>query len=268
MMTIRWRSHTVEISIWNPVYALAPLVLLSISLPLAIAAFITTSFAFFLLFFRALFVAIELIIALVSAWINSEPPKKAPALYRSPTLSSPEQLSPTRRRHLHSNNGSSLSSQERTMPSTKPGRLDISSGMFMTSFSTNNAPRDYEGVGGWRTRGNDDEEALWMGMNSRLQLPGDMPARRHQRSQSGGNTPVQRQSWSPEASRTNLLHNKAKTPVRFALDEYGDYFPPQPTTSMRRSSDAPKPSKSHERRKSVSSTSSSGLMMAEKGAEG
>lgn len=31
--------------------------------------------------------------------------------------------------------------------------------------------RDFEGVGGWRVPGSDDDDVLWTSMNSRLELP-------------------------------------------------------------------------------------------------
>ncbi|KAH3971734.1 hypothetical protein HBI80_093320 [Parastagonospora nodorum] len=264
MITIGWRSYTIEVNVWNPVYAFAPLILLSISIPLAIFATITTTIAFFLLFCRVFVVYIELVVAIVGAWLSPEPPKKLPLpVQHSPTASTPAPLAVTRHRQLYSSLGISIPSQNIVVPAVKPGRLDISNGMLQTT-NTSDVPRDYEGVGGWRTPGNDDEEALWMGMNSRLQLPGESPARRHHRSQSGETSPMQHRGWSPEASRINLAHHRVKTPVRFALGDEGEYFPAQPITSSRRASDATEPSKNHRRRKSGSSSSSSGLMMADK----
>jgi hypothetical protein len=262
MTKFTWGDHIYRFDPWSPTYALAPVILLSISIPLAILAAFTTSVAFFLLFCRAFVVYIEFTVALVGTWFDPTSAKKSPSLYRSPPSSSPTQLSPIRHRQLHSSIGSSSSFPDAIVPSARPGRLDISSGM--TPLDTTEVPRDYEGVGGWRTPGNGDEEAPWMGMNSRLQLPGDTPARRHQRSRSGGSSPIQRRTWSPEASRTNLLHGRVKTPVRFAIEDEGGYFPPQPMTSIRQSSDVVNSSKSHKRRKSGSSSSSSGLMMADK----
>jgi len=262
MITIGWRSYTIEVNIWNPVYVFAPLILLSISIPLTIFATITTTIAFFLLFCRVTVVCIEFVVAVVGTWLSPEPPKKLPVQH-SPTLSMPAPPAVTRHRQLYSSLGITIPSQENAVPSVKPGRLDISNGVLQNT-NTSDVPRDYEGVGGWRTPGNKDEEALWMGMNSRLQLPGESPTRRHHRSQSGETSPMQYRGWSPEASRINLAHHRVKTPVRFALDEDGEYFPAQPIASSRRPSDATESSKNHTRRKSGSSSSSSGLMMADK----
>jgi hypothetical protein len=133
-------------------------------------------------------------------------------------------------------------------------------------FRTNESTRDYESVGGWRAPGDDDEEALWQGINSRLQLPADISSRRHQRGLASSVSPGQRLSWSPEISRMSPVHSRARTPVRFAPEDEEDYFPPQPSTGVRRLSNTSETSKKHKRRKSGSSSSStsSGLMMATK----
>jgi hypothetical protein len=251
-MLIEWRSHRIEINFWNPVYALAPFVILSVSIPLAIFAVVTTSVAILLLACRAFVVYVQLLVAIVGAWIDPEPPTKTSVPRRSPSILSPEASSPNRQRHLHS---SSASSQDTIIPSARASWPN-SDGMFLPIPPANEIPRDFEGVGGWRTPGNDDEEALWMGMNSRLQLPGDTPVRRHQRSRSGGS--------SPEVLKMSPVQSRARTPVRFAVDEEEDYFSAHGMTSVRRTSNASESLKNHKRRKSGSSSSSSGLMMASK----
>jgi hypothetical protein len=249
-MLIEWRSHRIEVNFWNPVYALAPFVLLSVSIPLAILAVITTSIAISLLACRAFAVYVQLLVAIVGAWIDPEPPKMTTTPRQSPSSRSPEVSSPDRQRHLHSR---SASSQDTVIPSARAS-WPSSGGMFLPIPPVNEIPRDFEGVGGWRTPGNDDEEALWLGMNSRLHLSGDTPMRRHQRRKSGGS--------SPEVLRMSPVQSRARTPVRFAVDEEEDYFSPHGMSELRRTSNASESSKSQKRRKSGSSSSSSGLMMA------
>ena len=62
-----------------------------------------------------------------------------------------------------------------TTPRTPDTGLGICSGVV----------RDFEGVGGWRT---EDEDAIWMSLNSRLELPAmvDAPRRNHHRSRTSG----------------------------------------------------------------------------------
>jgi hypothetical protein len=111
------------------------------------------------------------------------------------------------------------SSPPKHRPHTKSDSL---SSLLGTSEFT----KDFEGVGGWRDPGDAKEEALWMGMNSRLELPADVSPRRHRRSLTGGAIPNQRWSWSP-------IQSRARTPVRMSLEEGRDYFPTNPAATMR-----------------------------------
>lgn len=78
--------------------------------------------------------------------------------------------------------------------------------------------RDFEGVGGWRldNRSDDDEDALWTNMNSRLELPADH-IRRHHRSLtgegriSGFGVATGDRSYSPE-NMMNTSRSRARTP--------------------------------------------------------
>ncbi|KAF1850815.1 uncharacterized protein K460DRAFT_400856 [Cucurbitaria berberidis CBS 394.84] len=262
-MLIRAGSLSVEFNVWNPLYAVAPFALFLISIPLATFAVVTTSLAVALLSCRALVVYFQLGVALVNAWLFPLLPKSS-SLYHSPSAASPGRLSPTHQRNRRSSNGSSAS-QDTTIPSAHTSRLRGKSGSFSSIIGTSEITRDFEGVGGWRVPGDEDEEALWMGINSRLQLPADVPIRRHKRSLTGGASPSQRWSWSPEALRMSPVQSRARTPVRFAVDDEGDYFPPQPMSSIRSMSSDPK--KQHKRRKSgsgSSTSSTSGIMMAVK----
>jgi hypothetical protein len=251
-------SLSVELNLWNPLYAVAPLVLLVVSIPLAIFATITTSVAISLLACRVAIVYVQLTIALLGAWIDPRPSKFSPTIYPTPPSSSPTRTPPARQRPRRSTIASSSSSQETIVPANK------GKGRFVPLPNATETTRDFEGVGGWRTPGNDDEEALWMGMNSRLHLSADITPRRHQRT--GTSSPSQRRSWSPEALRSPV-HSRARTPVRFAIDdEEEDYFSPHPSASMRPSNSTLQADKDKRRRKSESSSSSasSGLMMASK----
>lgn len=250
-------STRIVINMWNPVYAIAPVVLLLVSLPLAIFAIITTSIAITLLSLRALVVYFELLSALVSAWLSPPLSKAGENSYQSSLTSSPDRHSPTRSRTRRTSN-SSNASHDTVMPVAQGSRLSKSDSLTAL-IGTSEATRDFEGVGGWRMPGDDDEEALWMGINSRLQLPADEPIRRHKRSLTGGAIPSQR---SPVQSRV-------RTPVRFVLDEHGGYFPPQPVSNMTPMNTTTGSTSNHVRRKSGSASSTtsstgSGLMMSVK----
>ena len=265
---LRLGSSSVTFNMWSPVYFVALLVLVGISIPLAILAVFTTSIAILFLSFRALQVYFDLAIAVISAWLAPSP-KYTPS-HRSSLASSARQ-SPNRHRQ-RSSTVSTASSHDTTAPSMHTSRLlKHKNNSLSALIGTGELTRDYEGVGGWRVAGDDDEEALWMGINSRLQLPAESP-RRHKRSATGGASPSQRWSASSEALRMSPVQSRSRTPVRFVMDDESGYFPPQYTASGRRLS-ASSNTKQHRRRKSGSSTSSTssngsvGLTMAVKGAE-
>jgi hypothetical protein len=260
-------SVSAEVNLWNPLYAIAPVVLLLISIPLAVFAVITTSIAVSLLACRAAVVYVQLAIAIIGAWLTPSPPKAHYKPRRSSNLSSPEHTSPNRHRNHRRSNASSVSSQDMTVPTLKALRLPKSGTSFVLPMGTSEKTRDFEGVGGWRTPGNDDEEALWMGMNSRLQLPADTTSRRHQRSLTGATSPAQRWSWSPEAFRMSPVQSRARTPTRFAVDDGGGYFPPQPTSNIRSSGSVAGSSWNHKRRRSGGSVSSTASVMTMTGKE-
>lgn len=208
----------------NPLYLLGPPLLLVVSVPLAIFAAITTAVALALLTLRVSVVYFELGIALVRGYIFPEPAKPLPR--RAP----PPPSTPPRFRR------SSLTSHL----VNPTGRLQRKSGSSASLVSANPlaGTRDYEGVGGWRFYEGEEEEAIWMGMNKRLELPLALPpGRRHQRRHTGED---QRWTGSPEALRMSPWQSRGRTPPRTSIPqdtERDDYFPPQPvlrplTTAM------------------------------------
>jgi hypothetical protein len=270
-MMLRLGSSSVELSMWNPVYAITPFILLSVSVPLAFFAVVTTSIAVSLLSFRALAVYCRLAIAIIGAWLSPSTSKPVPRR-RSPLIPSSARQSPTRQRqhHRRTSTASTTSSQDTALYSAHTSRILKHKNNSLTALiGTSELTRDFEGVGGWRVPGDDDEEALWMGINSRLRLPAETPTRRHARSLTGGASPGQRWSAGSEAFRMSPVQSRARTPVRFAVDDESGYFPMQPTSNSRRTSVGSDTAKQHNRRKSgsggsMSSTASSGLPIAVK----
>lgn len=237
-MLFRIGKASIELNPWNPLYAVAPFIIVVVSVPLAIFAVVTTSIALSLLAFRGFIVYTQLGTALVSAWLSPPTPKPIiPHQHHHHHQTSPSDRSspPGSRNRRSSSNGSGASFQEAAAP---VARLGSKSGSFTALLGEAGPTRDYEGVGGWRDTGNDDEEALWMGINSRLQLPAEMPGRRHQRRHTGGGqSPNTRWSHSPEAYRMSPVQSRARTPNRVvAGDGYDitDYFPRQPSTPVER----------------------------------
>ncbi|KAF2639456.1 hypothetical protein P280DRAFT_526882 [Massarina eburnea CBS 473.64] len=194
----------------KPLYLFGPPMLLLVSIPLAIFASITTTIAVALLAVRVSVVYCELGVALIHAYISPEPAKPAPKRPSSLTCS------PPRSRHRH---GSS-SSQDTAVPAARIHKKSESSASLL---GISDLTRDFEGVGGWRYYEGEEEEALWMGMNKRLELPIAVP-RRHQRRHTGED----RWSWSPETMRMSPVQSRSRTPTQAVMQGEGDeYFPLQ-----------------------------------------
>lgn len=206
-------------SIASPLYLLGPPLLVLISIPLAILATITTTIAITALTIRVSIVYFELALALIHSYLF--PPPSKPVPQRPSTV----RKSPPRARNRRNSVASNSSSHDAAGTPSYPPRLQYKTGSFASLVGTSEITRDFEGVGGWREPGDGDEEELWMGMNSRLELPAVMPKQRnHRRSATGGS---QRWSWhgSPEAMRMSPMQSRARTPVQTTGE---DYFPPQP----------------------------------------
>ncbi|KAL5372188.1 hypothetical protein DPSP01_013689 [Paraphaeosphaeria sporulosa] len=231
----------------NPLHLLGPPLLFLVSFPLAIFAAITTGIALSLLTVRVSIVYFELGVALLHAYLYPEPPKVASRRVVPP-------VSPPRFRRTSTSSDSAA-------PAV---RLYTKSGSSASLVNVNRMAnaRDFEGVGGWRYYEGEEEEAIWMGMNKRLELPLAIPpGRRHQRRHTGED---QRWIGSPEVLRMSPLQSRMRTPQRTPRtvgleDDYGDeYFPPQPI--LRPLSTAMEPlslSSQHSRRASVISMSGS-----------
>ena len=88
---------------------------------------------------------------------------------------------------------------------------------YLSLLGAGTPDRDYEGLGGWRTQGDELEEGIWMGMNSRLELPAATPGgnggRRHRRSLTGAS----------QALRMSAIQSRARTPSFGREDDVG-YF--------------------------------------------
>jgi hypothetical protein len=268
-MLFRLGSARVDINLWNPLYAIAPFVLLLVSIPLVTFAIVTTFIAVVALSCRGLVVYINLGTALLIAWLTP-PPSKSAVVHGQPLLQtpSPDKMPSQRHRNRRSSNISITSSQDTAVITSS---LAPKSGSFTALSSNNDGARDYEGVGGWRDTGDDDEEALWMSINGRLELPAGPPLRRHQRSLTSGAIPISGRNRSPEAIRMSPVQSRARTPMKHTTDERhgnGDYFPLQPISSIRSMTNASDPSKGHQRRTSGSASSvsstNSGIMMVVK----
>jgi len=205
-----------EMALLNPVYGLILPFLFVFTLPIALFASLTTFLAFSVLTFRALLIYVELALAVIPYYLLGARPASS-YLKRSTSFQSQPTTSPARRKRRGSTS-SSLSATGSLTP--------VSSEIIMGLSQSVGPTRDYEGVGGWRLdRCSDDEDALWTGINSRLELPADH-TRRHHRSLTGGSMPSDtrpNRSYSPEATMNT---SKARTPPSSMVGFLGEgYFP-------------------------------------------
>ena len=203
---------------------LSPFLLLT-SIPLGIFALLTTSFAFSTLFFRVLVVYAELAVALVHDQFTSQSTSRStqlPPKASSPALDDKDHRRKSRRSSAGSGNSGSLTP-----------RILESSGLGI--YSGGGIGRDFEGVGGWRFPGPDDEEGLWTSMNSRLELPATMGERKrhHHRSLTSSSlSSAPLVTRSPVRSRARTP-NSTRAPGNASPEEYFvDRQPSRPTTAL------------------------------------
>ncbi|KAL2352601.1 hypothetical protein BJ546DRAFT_215676 [Cryomyces antarcticus] len=225
--------------------------LLLFSLPLAVFAAFTTSLAFSTLLIRVSIVYVELGIALVQSAVQ------APVTTNSPPPARP--TAPWRHKRRRSSNFSTASSQD--PHATPAGRKPPTKSDSLASLLGAGGPtRDYEGVGGWRFAADGDEDALWMGMNSRLELPAApsnyVTGRRHVRSLTSGSQRFQ----SPELLRGSPVVSRARTPAAGSGSPEGYFNIKDARSTGMVTLETSLRNQSSERRKSLSgsSTESSG----------
>lgn len=168
-------------------------VLLLVSIQLTIFAAITTTLAFATLFFRALLIYAELAAALIHDQFADHTSSKG-SIMPSKTLA--EEKYPRRKSRRGSTASGSSYGGSTTPKAPETSGFGVYGGGGVT--------RDFEGVGGWRIPGTEDEDELWTSMNSRLELPviGDEGRRNHYRSRTSGSLSTYRlPAKSPGQSR-------------------------------------------------------------------
>ena len=258
---------------FNPLKLLGSPLLLVISFPLASFAAFTTTLAFTTLLIRVSLVYFELGLALLGSWLFATSTVKENRPYiTSPAASS---FSSTRRHHRRRSSVCSSETPPEQQITTVTDyannlRHPPKSQSFASLVSTAGPDRDFEGVGGWRLSGDWEEEALWFGMNSRLERPAPTGERRrprhrhHQRSLTSGS------QWfggSSEGMRMSPMQSRARTPS--ALDSANNvigadgYFALQPHGRHADKSEPSVGKPKHDRQKnnSGSSLSSSSTSM-------
>ncbi|KAK8080735.1 hypothetical protein PG997_008553 [Apiospora hydei] len=178
-------------ALFNPLQFFVFPFMIFVALPLAICAGITTVFAFAVLFLRLFWVYFDVGMETIryvilghtqpQQYIPSPSSSRLASASTSPQITrppSPEATSPFRnsqRRRRKSRAGSV------TAIAPLIGGLDGGSGASLGPAA--GLGRDFEGVGGWRSDQNTEDERVWESLNSRLEMPD--PLRYHFRSHSG-----------------------------------------------------------------------------------
>lgn len=170
--------------------------------------------------------------------------------------SSPQDLFPPSSASASTSASAPQSSQASTQQLPTALSKFTKSGSF-ASLTGGGPNRDFEGVGGWRDPGSGDDEAIWIGMNSRLELPaagagaaaggpasadGESRRRHHRRSRTLGSSigggggggggagiwrgmsPVQSRARTPTASSSSSTVGE----IGGQGEVGGGYFPLQP----------------------------------------
>ena len=176
--------------------------LIFISIPLALFALLTTSFAFSTLFFRVIVVYAELAVIFVRDKFSGQVQSLNTASSfktRSPACDEKEHRRKSRTRCAGSED-----------PGSRTPRIPETNGLGI--YSGGGIGRDFEGVGGWRFLSPDDGDGLWTSMNYRLELPATTCERKrhHGRSLTSSSlssaslimrSPIRSSAWTPNSTR-------------------------------------------------------------------
>lgn len=228
-------------------YILISPLLLLFSIPMVIFATITTTLAFSTLLLRALILYAELGAALVQDQFVTHTPSKGTSKSLRRCISSHEAYG-MRRKGRRSSAASASSNGGSITP-----KAPDTSGLAIFSQALE---RDFEGIGGWRPAGQDDEDVLWTNMNSRLELPtmAENRQRNHRRSNTSSSlTSLALASTSPTESRART-HSRSHLTRPSSPEEFFRNRPPSKSTTSLDTANIGKPLL---RRKPSSSSGSS-----------
>jgi hypothetical protein len=217
-------------------YFLVLPLLLFTSIPLALFATLTSILALAILLFRVLLIYAELAIAVIPYYVlgfhfssqstNFNSVASADRSRYFPITSGAYSTSPTSRRRLRRNSSATSDSHSHSSSITPVGS---EAQLHIPLSSSVGAARDFEGVGGWRVGGADDD-VLWTSMNSRLELPADH-VRRHRRSATSGSqnfifrsekTILAGAEMATQVMESNV--GRARTPLENLAREREEYF--------------------------------------------
>ncbi|KAM0325892.1 hypothetical protein ACHAQA_007195 [Verticillium albo-atrum] len=237
----------------NPVYAFIVPFLFLFTVPLAIFAGITTTFAFTVLLFRVVLVYLDLALTLLPSYLSLRrlphqrrghqlPAAKTPATLSTASSRSVSPVQTTTSRTLSFTRTPHRRPRSRRPSTSIGGATTPDPPSTLSLLPSTGLDRDFEGIGGWRLGSSVDDDR-WTMINSRLELPDRQ--RHHHRSPSGGTDggflmmkgPRSRnRSGSPEtvvgggsrvspASPNSSRVRTPGAPAALTALEDGEYFP-------------------------------------------
>ncbi len=171
--------------------------LLCLSIPLALFALFTSTIAIAALLVRVMLVYIELGAALLHSYLFVKKPVKRRSSRRK---NSSDTEAHRRRKQRSASHGSSqgLSTPSLELRESEGG---LAAAAAAGQMGPPGSVRDFEGVGGWRFTGPEEEDTQWTLLNSRLELPAASERkRRHRRSLTSGSAPFPPTESSRRAS--------------------------------------------------------------------
>ncbi|KAL9592949.1 MAG: hypothetical protein Q9219_007703, partial [cf. Caloplaca sp. 3 TL-2023] len=148
------------------IYVVLYPVLLFITVPLTIFAFLTTVAASSTLLFRVLLVYADLAAVLFKNQFLPPLPPRSPSSPTPPI----KPHTPNSARHVVRTRSSS-SGDSHLLSGSRTPRSAIESSSGLGIYSAGSMQRDFEGVGGWRIPNLESEDIAWTSMNARLELP-------------------------------------------------------------------------------------------------
>ncbi|KAL6860475.1 hypothetical protein ACO1O0_004503 [Amphichorda felina] len=171
-------------AVFNPVHALIIPSLCVVTVPLAILAGITTTLAFCVLIIRVLLIYLDIALSIVPQSLSGLTSRILLKPVETPPIPAPKLASPSPLRRQYPSNHHR---RRRSSASVLSGSTSSISERGLGLIPSVGPDRDFEGIGGWRVGGTEDDE-LWTSVSPRLDIP-TRHHHHHHRTPSGPTTP-------------------------------------------------------------------------------
>lgn len=183
-------------------------ILVIVSFPLFLLACLTITLALSALLIRVLFVYLELFLVLSHNQVLALTTASSTSAQKTPNAPASAEPTTSRRHRRKSSTGSG---------SMTPKASGAAGDGTTTGFSLlggGGIDRDFEGVGGWRLPDENEDDAVWLSMNKRLELPATVVGdrkKKHKRSLTSGSLSF---VTSPTLARSPGPPSSLRSPVQ------------------------------------------------------